>query len=60
MPYKGSKKQADKGLEEWQAGEEETRKALAKGEGKTFPNVQEAIRWLQSDDAEGGGNGETI
>lgn len=35
----------------WQAGEEETRKALAEGQGKTFPNAQEAIRWLLSDDA---------
>lgn len=34
----------------WRAGEEETRKALAEGQGKTFPNGQEAIRWLLSDD----------
>ena len=34
----------------WRAGEEETRKALAEGQGKTFPNAQEAIRWLLSDD----------
>ncbi len=35
----------------WRAGEEETRKALAEGQGRTFPNAQEAIRWLLSDDA---------
>ena len=35
----------------WLAGEEETRKALAEGQGRTFPNAQEAIRWLLSDDA---------
>ena len=35
----------------WRAGEEETRKALAEGQGKTFPNAQEAIRWLLSNDA---------
>jgi len=35
----------------WRAGEEETRKALAEAQGKTFPNAQEAIRWLLSDDA---------
>ncbi len=35
----------------WRLGEEETRKALAEGQGKTFPNAQEAIRWLLSDDA---------
>ena len=34
----------------WRAGEEETRKALAEGQGKTFPNAQEAIRWLLSSD----------
>ena len=34
----------------WRVGEEETRKALAEGQGKTFPNAQEAIRWLLSDD----------
>jgi len=34
----------------WRAGEEETRKALSEGQGKTFPNAQEAIRWLLSDD----------
>ncbi len=34
----------------WRAGEEETRKALAEGKGKTFPNAQEAIRWLLSSD----------
>ncbi len=34
----------------WRAGEQETRKALAEGQGKTFPNAQEAIRWLLSDD----------
>ena len=35
----------------WRAGEEETRKALTEGQGRTFPNAQEAIRWLLSDDA---------
>ncbi len=35
----------------WQAGEKETRKALAERQGRTFPNAQEAIRWLLSDDA---------
>ncbi len=34
----------------WRTGEEETRKALAEGQGKTFPNAQEAIRWLLSSD----------
>ncbi len=34
----------------WRAGEQETRKALAEGQGITFPNAQEAIRWLLSDD----------
>jgi len=34
----------------WRAGEEETRKALSEGQGKTFPNAQEAIRWLLSSD----------
>lgn len=34
----------------WRAGEEETRKALAEGQGKTFPSAQEAIRWLLSSD----------
>jgi len=35
----------------WRAGEEETRKALVEGQGKTFSNAQEAIRWLLSNDA---------
>ena len=35
----------------WRTGEQETREALAEGQGKTFPNAQEAIRWLLSDDA---------
>ncbi len=34
----------------WRTGEEETRKALAEGQGITFPNAQEAIRWLLSND----------
>ena len=29
-------------------GEKETRKALADGKGKTFPNAEEAIKWLKS------------
>ena len=34
---------------EWEIGEKETRKALAEGQGVTFPNAKEAIRWLLSE-----------
>lgn len=32
----------------WQVGEQESRRELAEGHGRTFPNAQEAIRWLLS------------
>ena len=31
---------------EWLEGERETRKALAEGEGLTFPDAEGAIHWL--------------
>jgi hypothetical protein len=34
----------------WRAGEEETRKSLAEGQGRTFADGRETIRWLLSDD----------
>lgn len=34
----------------WLKGVDETRAAFARGEGKTFPNAKEAIRWLLSDE----------
>ncbi len=34
----------------WEAGSEETRRALANGQGITFPNAQEAIDWLTGED----------
>ena len=34
----------------WQAGERESRDALAAGFGRTFANADDAIRWLLSDD----------
>ncbi len=34
----------------WEAGSEETRRALANGQGITFPNAQEAIDWLIGED----------
>ena len=51
IPPSISKEQAIYWSYTWRVGEEETRKALAEGQGKTFPNAQEAIRWLLSDDA---------
>jgi len=41
MPYHGKT---------WMAEGEETRKALAEGQGITFANAQEAIRWLKEPD----------
>ena len=32
---------------EWMAGAEETRRNLDRGEGKTFLNVKDALKWLQ-------------
>jgi hypothetical protein len=34
----------------WQMGEQESRAELAAGQGKTFDNADDAIRWLLSDD----------
>lgn len=31
-------------------GAEETRKSLAEGQGVTFPNAEEAIKWLKSEE----------
>ena len=33
-------------IEEWEQGSEETRESLAKGQGITFPNAKETIKWL--------------
>ena len=34
----------------WQVGERETIEALARGEGRTFANAQDTIKWLLSID----------
>lgn len=34
--------------EKWEKDAAETRKALAEGKGITFPNAEEAIKWLKS------------
>ena len=34
----------------WRAGEQKSRAELAAGEGKTFDNARDAIRWLLSDE----------
>ena len=36
--------------EEWQKDAEETRKSLAEGNGITFPNAEEAIKWLKGEE----------
>lgn len=36
--------------EAWQAGEQETRRRLARGEGRVYPNAREVIRELLTND----------